>query len=191
MTTVKIAGKPAASASDAIEIYADKLYRDKALRIVAIVEFKHAGINEPAPDEGKDRTVEVRISGLEIASPAQEEDLRKAMRALYLARTADGTLDVDGEIAASKTALQLIGERMADAEMVRYGIGIRHWAHQAREVFRTPKITESELRHELQRIADGLTALVHAGLETDELAKILRDGTGFMPGFDDGGVDDE
>lgn len=163
MTIIKIAGKPAASASDAIESYADKLYRDKALRVVAIVEFKHAGINEPAPDEGKDRSVEIRISGLEVASPAQEEDLRKAMRALYLARTADGTLDPDGEVEASRSIMSLIGERLADAEMVRQGIGIRHWAGEARRVFRTPMITQQELLHELQRIADGLHLLAYPG----------------------------
>jgi hypothetical protein len=168
MTIIKIAGKPAASASDAIESYADKLYRDKALRVVAIVEFKHAGINEPAPDEGKDRSVEIRISGLEVASPAQEDDLRKAMRALYLARTAEGTLDPDGEYEASKGVMSLIGERLADAEMVRLMVGVRHWAEETSKVFRTQEATVSELRHELQRITDGLRALAWPGLEDED-----------------------
>ena len=163
MTIIKISGKPAASASDAIESYADKLYRDKSLRVIAIVELKHAGINEPAPDEGKDRSVEVRISGLEVASPAQEEDLRKAMRALYLARTADGTLDPDGEFEASKTVLSMIGERLADAEMVRLMAGARHWSGEARRVFRTSELSLTEMRHELQRIADGLHILAYPG----------------------------
>lgn len=193
MTTVKLNGKPSASASEAVERYADKLYNDNTARIVGVIELKHSVKHTPAPDSEKDKAVELQITGLEIASPEQAEDLRKAMRALYLARTADGTLDIDGELEASRTTLRLLEGSLIDSEFVRLRVGLSHWHDRAREVFRTPNLSADELRLELDRIADGMRRVLDPGVDSDEpnpAADFLRHGVGFQPGFDDGGDKD-
>lgn len=156
MTAVKINGRPSASASEAVERYADTLYRNQGARIVVVAELKHAARTEPAPDEEKDRSVELKISALEVASPEQAEDLRKAMRALHLHRTAQGTLDEDGDIELANQTLRLCGDRLADVESAQLRAALRHWSDYTNRVFRTSNITETELRHELDNIRTGL-----------------------------------
>lgn len=186
MTVVKINGRPAASASDAVERFADQLYGNNRARIMVIAELKHAGRTEPAPDEDKDRSVELKISGLEVASPEQAEDLRKAMRALYLGRTAEGTLDPDGELEASKNTLRLLEGSLVDLQYVRLRVGLRHWLDRTRDVFRTPNLSNDELRLELDRIADGLAQVLDPGLDShDGPGEFLRHGTGLHLGRTD------
>lgn len=185
MTTVKIAGKPSASAAAAIERYADQLYSNNTARVVIIAELKHAARNEPAPDEDKDRSVELKISGLEVASPEQDEALRKAMQALYISRTAQGTLDEGMDIELSESTLRQCGDRLLDLDVARMRVGVRHWADYTRRVFNTGNLTATEARHELEAILGGLEALLNPGSGSGE--NLLRDGVGVHLG----GVDDE
>ena len=197
MTVVKLQGKPAAAASAPLEVWADKLYNNPGLRLVALVEFKHAGRYEPEKEEGKDRTVDIKLSALEVATPAQEDDLRKAMRAMYLARTAETgegpTLDTVGELELSKGTLELLGERIADAEMVRLMVGVKQIRDYTRKVFTTRSATEAELRYELEAIYDALLKLSSPGVELagDRAKNILKDGSGlFLSGEDQEDGDD-
>jgi len=168
VTTVKISGKPSTSAQEAVELYADRLYRNQGARIMVVGELKHAVRNEPAPDEDKDRSVELRITGLEVANPEQDEALRKVMRALYVSRTAQGTLDEDGDVELSATTLRLAADRLSDQEVARLRVGVRHWADYARRVFQTDKISEAELRHELEAIQSGLERVLNPGKEDED-----------------------
>ena len=185
MTTVKIAGKPAATAAAAIERYADQLYTNQSARLMIIAELKHAIRNEPAPDEDKDRSVEVKISALEVANPEQDEAVRKAMHALYVGRTAQGTLDEDMDIELSETTLRQCGDRLLDLDVARMRVGVRHWADYTRRVFRTDELTATEARHELEVILGGLETLLNPGQSP---SNILLDGVGAHLGRTD---DDE
>jgi hypothetical protein len=160
VTTVKIQGKPRAAATGAIELRADYLYTTPGARVIGVVEFAHTERTEPAPDTEKDRTVTLAISALELATHEQAETLRKAMRALYLERTAEGTLDIDGEVELSKTWLHATQFDLPLRESVRLRAGIRIWMEKAYAAFRTHNASETELRHELQALADGLNALL-------------------------------
>lgn len=161
MTVVKIQGKPRAAAAGPIEQRADWLWDHPGGRVIGVVELVHTERSEPAPESDKDRTVTLAISTLELASAEQEETMRKAARALFLHRTAVGTLDPDGEVELSERTLNLLVGELHEREAVRLRAALTHWAEYARKVFLTPDLRESELRHELQAITDGLHAAAH------------------------------
>lgn len=160
MTAVKLASKASAHAADAIGRHAATLYATPGKRIVGVVELVHAERLQPAPDEDKEPSVTLRIAHLEIAESDQEEVLRQAMRALYLARTAQGTLDDAGEIALSERTLEMTADRLLDLEAARLNVACRHWADYARTIINVKKLTLSEARHELENIAAGLMTAV-------------------------------
>ena len=80
------------------------------------------------------------------------------MRALYTSRTAQGTLDDDGDVELSNRTLELIGDRLLDLDVARMTVACRHWADYARNVIGIKKLTLAEARHELELIAQGLLA---------------------------------
>lgn len=169
MTTVKIAGKPNASAAASLEAVADWLYTHPGGRVIGVVELRHTERTEPAPDVEKDKTVSLGITMLELATLEQEDPLRKAARALFLTRTATGTLDVDGELELSKHWLEQTAGDLAQREAVRLRAGVRAWAEKAAAAFNTRNATDAELRHELDAVASGLlTLLTGRGVDVDD-----------------------
>lgn len=168
MTTIKLDGKPASSAANALALHAQHLYRTPGARIVGVVELAHVERTEPAPEEDKDPAVKLRITHLEIADPEQEEALRQAQRALYLQRTARGTFDEDGQVELSEATLRLTAGQIASIDAARLRIALAHWSEQARRVLAIPEITVSEMRHELDTISQGLYAALNANRESDE-----------------------
>lgn len=160
MTAVKIAGKPTAAASGSIELQGDWLWNHPGGRVLGVVELRHTERSEPAPDVEKDRTVTLSISMLELASGEQEETLRQAARALYLLRTATGTLDPEGEVEWSDENLRTTVRDLGVTEALRLRMGIRAWADRARNAFQTPNIQGHELAHELEAVHAGLLQLL-------------------------------
>jgi hypothetical protein len=160
MTAVKIAGKPSAHAADAIGRHAATLYASPGKTVLGVIELKHAERMQPAPDEDKEPTVTLRVAHLEIAEADQEEALRQAMRALYIARTAQGTLDDEGEVALSERTLEMTADRLLDLEVARLVTACRHWSDYARKTINIKKLNLSEARHELENIAQGLLAAI-------------------------------
>jgi hypothetical protein len=160
MTAVKLASKASSRAGEAIGRHAQALYATPGKRVIGIVELKHAERNQPAPDEDKESSVTLRIEHLEIAETDQEEVLRQAMSALYLARTAQGTLDDAGDVELSKRTLELTGDRLLDLEAARLNVACRHWADYARNVIGIKKLNVAEAKHELENIAQGLLAAI-------------------------------
>ena len=168
MTAVKIEGKVSTAAADALMRHADWLYNHPSGKIVGITELSHVERTEPAPDEDRERSVKLRLNILEIASPEQEEALRQAMRALYLHRTAQGTLTEDMDIDVAKQTLRLIGDRLADLENARLRVALRHWADYAQRAFNTTNATATELRHELDILNTGLEKALSARPDDEE-----------------------
>ncbi len=167
MTIVKLASKASAHAADAIGRHAIGLYASPGKRIVGVVELAHVERTQPAPDEDKEPSVTLRIAHLEIAEADQENVLREAMQALYLARTSAGTLDEDGTITLSERTLEMCGDRLLDLEAARLNAACRHWADYARRVVNIKKLTTAEARHEMELIAAGLLAAV--GVKPNEV----------------------
>lgn len=161
MTTAKIEGKPASAAAQGLEPWIAPLYATQGKRVIGVVELKHVDRTQVAPDEDKEAVVRLRITHLEIARPEQEEPLREALRAIYLHRTAIGTLDDDGQLELSKGTLELTGGMLHALEAARLRAAVVHWQQQCRRILGISKITTSEMRHELDTIADGLAAVLN------------------------------
>lgn len=164
MTAAKIESKLAASAAAGLEPWIAPLYATPGKRIIGVVELRHAERTQPAPDEDKEPKVGLRVTHLEIAHDEQEEPLRNALRALYLHRTASGTLTEDGELELTDQALRLVGDNLHALEAARLRAGMQLWRQYARNAAGLPEdsATVTSLREELRTLADGLDAILYA-----------------------------
>lgn len=162
MTQIKIQGKLPAVAADALEPYKGVLYANNAKRIVGVIELAHAEKTEPAPDVDKEPSVTLRVTHLEIANPDQEGALREAQRALYLHRSASGTLDEQGELVLSRGTLERTAGLLGAIETARLRAGLQHWAEYAARLTTQVNLTAVEIRHELDAIRDGMWATLRA-----------------------------
>lgn len=167
MTAAKIEGKPSAAAQAGIEPWIGPLYATPSKRVLGIIELAHVNRTQPAPDADKEAVVHLQIKHLEIARPEQEDPLREALRALFLHRTAAGTLDEQGELQLTKGTLELTGGMLHALEAARLRAAVTHWHEQCRRVLRVNEVTVAEMRHELDLIADGLAAVLNVTSEDD------------------------
>ncbi len=162
MTAIKLDGKPATAAADALLPWAPELYRSPGKRIVGVVELAHVERTQPAPDEDKQASVKLRITHLEVANEGEQEAaVREAMRALYLARSAAGTITEDGDVELSKGTLERLGDRITAQIAAERAVAIEYWGDYARRVLGTKNITHAELLHEMTAIADGLHRVLY------------------------------
>jgi hypothetical protein len=163
VTTVKLTGKPSASAAEAIARHAQTLYDTPGSTRVGVIVLKRRSITAPDPGEEADPVVNLAIAALEIASPEQEEALRAALVALKLHRTAEGTLDEDAGITLGASTLEAVAGQLDRVETARLRVGLQHWADQARRTLHTEDLNLIEARHELDNLATGLEALLLLG----------------------------
>lgn len=156
-------------AADVLGEVARQLYDRRGRAVVGVVELTHDRRLEPAPNSAKEREVTMKVTGLELARDEQEHTLREAMRALYLHRTARGTLNEADEVELSDRTLEMCAGMLHALEAARLKAVIEHYAAIARQAGATSKpLTISELRHELGLIADGLNAAVNGLIEATD-----------------------
>lgn len=160
MIGIKLDAKVSARAGIALERYAERLYNRPGGRVIGVVELRHVERTQPAPDEDKEPTVKLRMSGLEIASPEQEDALRQAMEALHLHHSAQGTLGEYGDVELSERTIKLTGGQLNAIEAARMRVAVAHWAHQCRRALAVEQITVAEMRHELDALAAGLESVL-------------------------------
>lgn len=164
---LKLDSKSSTAAEDVLAQHARPLYDRPGARIVGVVELAHIERTQPAPDADAEASVKVRITALEVGRDEQEHHLREAMRALYLHRTARGTIDEAGEVELSDRTIELTGGVLHAVEAARLRTVARHWGEYARAVTKTNKpLSSSELLRELAAIADGLDAAVYGVIES-------------------------
>ncbi|GHA00970.1 hypothetical protein ACFOOM_12500 [Streptomyces echinoruber] len=167
MTQLKFDAKVSASAQEALEPHVRPMYDQPGARRMAIIEFAAIERTEPAPGTEKEPSVKVRIVGLELPNREQEPAVREAQRFLHLQRTAHGTFDDDGQLELSDNTLRLTGGMLAYLETARLRAGLEHWREYAQRLMRGPDLTVTEMRHEMQALADGLTALLNTARNHD------------------------
>ncbi|MEV7684515.1 hypothetical protein [Streptomyces bungoensis] len=161
MTQLKFDAKVSASAQEALEPHVRPMYDQPGARRMAIIEFAAIERTEPAPGTEKEPSVKVRIVGLELPNREQEPTVREAQRFLHLQRTARGTFDDEGQLELSDSTLRLTGGMLAYLETARLRAGLEHWREYAWRLVHGPEMTVTEVRHEMQALADGLTALLN------------------------------
>lgn len=169
MTHLKIAGSPTASAMSALEPHIPRIYDRPGIHVMAIVELEHTERVQPAPNSDAEPIVRMRIVGCEVPNTDQEGVVREAQRALFLARTARGTLDEEGMLQLDEDTLKLTPGLLMSIECARLRAGLVHWTEYARRVVASSgKLIESEIIHELQTVADGLRAVLATAAPEEE-----------------------
>ena len=98
MTTAKLVAHLRKRVAQALDPHAARLYSRRGERLVALVELEVCGRGESAEtyadgEEYPAHAVKPRVSELEVASGEHADHVRRALRALWARRTADGTLD--------------------------------------------------------------------------------------------------
>src|ERR1700740_1186470 len=169
MTTLKFTGKPTASAMAALEPHIGRLYNTPGASCMAIIEMRHVERLQPAPGSDKAASVGMKLVGCEIPTREQEGVVREAQRALYLQRTARGTLDEDGQLTLDASTLALVPGLLNSLECARLRAGLDHWVGYVRKVVAgSHKMSAMEVAHELEAVADGMAAvLANAAVEEE------------------------
>lgn len=130
--SLKIYPDLGASALEAIEEHIPELYNVPGKKLVAIVELARREVVSPDPDSDGKCRVSVRIIGLETVTTDLEDALREAMRALFLMRTASGTLDEDGTVQLSEDTVTGLGGRLGAIQSTRLRAAIKLAADRGR-----------------------------------------------------------
>lgn len=159
MTTLKLDGTPGSGALAALEVHVPGIYADPGRKFVAIVEFAHIERVQPAPDADKEPSVKVKLIGCEIPVGEQVDAVRTAARALFLRRTAQGTLTEELDVELTERTLERLGGELAYADSVRLQAGVHAFARYAEDACSRARPTVGELRADLKAIRDGLRAL--------------------------------
>jgi hypothetical protein len=161
VTTLKIVGNPASGAMQALEPHVARMYAIPGVRVMAIIEMAHVERVQPAPGADGKPTVKMKVTACEVPGPDQEGAIREAQRALYLARTARGTIDEDGTLQLTEQTLKLTPGLLMSLECARLRAGLAHWTAYAQRVAgASAQFSTTEMAHELQAIADGLISIV-------------------------------
>lgn len=163
MTVMKLDYRLTGTVTEALAAHVERIYRDPGAAFLAVVEFRHTERHEFA-DEDKDSFVKARAVGIEVGNPGeQERQLREVQRALYLQRTASGTLAERDELTLAKQTLKHAQGLMSGAEVARlvaYLRALRDAVHALRE---NASLDEKALREELEHIEDRMSAALTGG----------------------------
>ena len=159
MTTLKLDGTPGSGALAALEVHVPGIYADPGRKFVALVEFAHIERVQPAPDADKEPSVKVKMIGCEIPVGEQVDAVRSAQRALYLRRTAQGTLTEQLDVEMTERTLERLGGELAYVDAVRLAAGVNAFRRYAEDACTRAKPTMGELKADLQALRDGLRAL--------------------------------
>jgi hypothetical protein len=170
VTDLKIGSKPNAGAMSGIEPYVRRLYDTPGMSIVAVVEFRHDMRVQPASGSDTSPSVTLKITGCEIAGADHEGALREAQRALYLIRTAYGTIDEEtGGVELAEETMRRTGGLITAIETARLRAGLLHYVQYIKQVNgNADKYSASEVHHELALVADGLQALLDQRDDTED-----------------------
>ncbi|MEV7897268.1 hypothetical protein [Streptomyces cyaneofuscatus] len=90
---IKFDSKVLTDVAEALEPFADQMFKNRQGRWMAVVELAHVERTEPGPEEDKAPVVKVRVVGIEVAGDEISGGrLRQTQRDMYDRRTSGGTL---------------------------------------------------------------------------------------------------
>lgn len=179
MTKLTLKGMSRAAA-EALEPHVGILYADQTARRLIVGEIQHEERTEPGPASGKQRSVVVRVSQLEVPGEQQQRGIAEVLRALYLLRTAKGTFDeVNGTISLAAEA-----QKVADASSMIYVEDALDARAMLREVHKrlngiagsTTSDTVKQ-RRDIRKVVGILERFLDNGASVDELVPQLHEQT--------------
>lgn len=161
MTKIKLDSAYPVTVGDALAPYVthllDAARAGKDKRVLVVGEVAPVERTEPVATSDKEPVLKLGLSAAEIPHRDQEELVREVMRALYLQRTASGTLDEEGQVQLTRQAVRVAGGQIAHLAAARYRAALEAWAVQARTAVHS-NLSASEMWHEMERLAHGLAA---------------------------------
>lgn len=158
MTIMKLDYQLKGQVTEALAAHVQRIYENPGATFMAVVEFRHIARLELA-DENKDDEVKCRASVLEVANPGeQEHHVRSLQRALFLQRTAQGTLDDAGEVAMSKKTIEQAQGLVTGTEIARVRAALG-WVAEALDVATSNSgMREADLRKAIDKVSARLAA---------------------------------
>lgn len=98
---IKFDSKVLTDVAEALEPFAEEMFKQRRGRWIAVVELGHVERTEPGPDEDKNPTVKLRVTSIEVAADEITGGrLRGVQREMYDRRTSGGTLfESDSDVA--------------------------------------------------------------------------------------------
>ena len=163
-TKLKI-GKMTAAAADAMADHIRPLYDKPGGTVLAVVELQHIERTQPGPGSEADAVVTARIAHLEVPVGAQVAPVRELQRALYLTRTARGTLDGDGEVALAESTVRLTAGAVLEADAAQCRAALRSLADMASRARRNERATAATMAADLEDIERAVDAFLVGGAE--------------------------
>ncbi|MFY7069608.1 hypothetical protein ACOQFV_27435 [Nocardiopsis changdeensis] len=171
MTTPKIDAKITAQVGDVLDPHMDTLMAKaragQADELLIVGTLRPVERIEPMAGEDKEASLKLRLSSVEIPDVDQAEAVREVQRALWVTRTATGTLDEEGEIRIAKHTLRHAGRDVASLAAARLRAGVEQWQHEAHKAT-VAHLSASEMWHEMERISTGLLVLLGQRPDADE-----------------------
>jgi len=174
VTKLKIGGALPAQARAALEPHVARLYSRPGVRAMVVGELHHVERTQPAPDGDSEPSVTMRLSAVEVVPQQHEDVVRELMSAMFVERTARGTLTEADELQLATQTIEHVNGIYQLGQVARLAAGIRLALDYAARVIASEKLTASELRHELDNIRT-------------QLGAVLVGGTGTKPDDNDGG----
>ncbi len=98
---VKFDSKVLTDVAEALEPFAEEMFKQRRGRWMVIAELAHVERSEPGPDEDKNPAVKLRVTTIEVAADEITGGrLRGLQREMYDRRTSGGTLfESDSDVA--------------------------------------------------------------------------------------------
>lgn len=152
-----------------IDRYAERLYENPGMAIMAVVELRH--VDRVTPAEGvseKDPRVNLRIEALEVAPAGGPEDtLREVERALYVARTAGGTLGADDDVRLAEQTMANATGLMTGHELARLRVILDWVIDRVGPVVGNDKLRPADIRRQVEELLAKATAARDTGVQLD------------------------
>lgn len=168
-TQIVLDGGAQGQASDGLDRFAEYLYDNPGTKLMAVVEFAVTKLEEPGPMIQKDRKVRIGLVGCEVGSGDQEHTLRTAQRALWLHRSATGTLTEEGDLQYSQAVLDSLDGHLDASEAVRFRAALDWLVSQLADLARNSRLDDGNMRREVKKLATvGRGALAGQQLRLDD-----------------------
>lgn len=162
------AGLVGGDRSASLDAYAARLY-ERPAPVMAVVEL--TPVDRVVPVDGaseKDPVVRLRIESLEVApSGSQDEVLRNVARALYVSRTANGTLTGDDEIALAEQTLTHAAGLVGGHETARLRVVLDWVLTQVEKICDNDKHRDADRRRLLREALAKASAARDAGVQLE------------------------
>lgn len=151
MTQMKFSYKLGQQPSEAVARIAPRVYEKKGASFLGIAEYVRTKALEDEDPEKED-TVWVRVENLEIFNGEQEHIARNLIAALYLQRTAQGTLTDADDVAASEQTLNNAQGLITGHELARLKAGLDVILDKVAAIASDDKLRDVDFRRELKKV---------------------------------------